>query len=53
MKLLFFIAGLLACGIIKAQNTETDSLKKRLSATQDDGKRIIILEGLNSVHSST
>src|SRR5438874_2024228 len=47
MRILFFITAFLIFINVKAQNTETDSLKKLLSVTADDSKRINILEGLS------
>jgi two-component system, NtrC family, sensor kinase len=47
MRILLLAALLLFCITAKAQNTETDSLKKLLSVTADDVKRINLLEGLS------
>ncbi len=47
MRILILAALVLFCITAKAQNTETDSLKKLLPVTEDGAKRINILEGLS------
>jgi two-component system NtrC family sensor kinase len=47
MRKLFFIAAFLIAITAKAQNTETDSLKKLLVVNEDDVKRVSLLEGLS------
>jgi two-component system NtrC family sensor kinase len=47
MRTLFFITAFLIFISAKAQNTETDSLKKLLSVPEDGSKRINLLEGLS------
>ena len=47
MRKLFFFAAFLIAVTAKAQNRETDSLKKLLAITEDGPKRINLLEGLS------
>jgi signal transduction histidine kinase len=46
-KISLFIIVCYACVFARAQNTETDSLKKLLTVTNEDSKRVIVLEGLS------
>ena len=50
---LFFIAALYWCVAASAQNVETDSLKKLLTVTDDDSKRVTVLENLSYAYLSS
>jgi signal transduction histidine kinase len=47
MRILLFITAFFICGVVKAQNTEADSLKNLLHTTKDDKQRVVIFEGLS------
>ncbi len=49
----FFIGILFSYTVATAQNTETDSLKKLLPVTNDDSKRVSVLESLSYAYLSS
>src|SRR5690349_22303021 len=53
MRILILAALILFCITAKAQNTETDSLKRLFPVTEDGAKRINILEGLSYAYLSS
>src|SRR6516225_552425 len=53
LKALFCIIALCYYTSMSAQNVETDSLKKELAATNDDTKRVTIMESLSYAYLSS
>jgi two-component system NtrC family sensor kinase len=53
MRVLILVTAFFCFFKAKAQNTETDSLKRQLVFTTDDTKRVVILEGLSYAYLSS
>jgi len=53
MRMLLFFIALCFVVVAQGQNTETDSLKKLLTSTNEDSKRVRVLEGLSYAYLSS